>query len=364
MKPNLIFFLARFGFGGAGNSVFRLISKLDKKKYKIYVICLNKCAYENQLKRIGVIIFKVKVKKLIYSIFKIQKIISEISSRNKINFVISNINYTNIFSAIILWKNKNIKLIGFERTPIKELDIYFGIFDFIKKNFLKILLKFSYRRFDRIICNSSYICRQLKDKYGYNSVKINPPSITGNIRIKYNYKTYKEILISTVCRLSKEKKIEEIIYALKILNNKNIKLIIVGTGPEEKKLVQLINKLNLQKQVKFIGFKKNIYNIIKKSNLFLNSSYFEGFPNSVIEAMRIGIPVICSQSHGGINEILSNGKYGTIYANGHINLANEVKNFIKNPTIFFNKAKKAKKYVKKYNLKNHHYQFNKLLRKI
>ena len=95
-------------------------------------------------------------------------------------------------------------------------------------------------------------------------------------------------MISTVCRLSKEKKIEEIIYALKILNNKNIKLIIVGTGPEEKKLIQLINKLNLQKQVKFIGFKNNIYDIIKK-NLFLNSSYFEDFPNSVIEAMRIAM---------------------------------------------------------------------------
>ena len=75
-------------------------------------------------------------------------------------------------------------------------------------------------------------------------------------------------MISTVCRLSKEKKIEEIIYALKILNNKNIKLIIIGTGPEEKKLIQLVNKLNLQKQVKFIGFKNNIYDIIKKSNLF------------------------------------------------------------------------------------------------
>ena len=108
MRPNLIFFLARFGFGGAGNSVFKLIFKLDKKKYKIYFICLNKCAYENQLKKL-VIIFKVKVKKLIYSIFKIQKLSLKFQVLIK-NFVISNINYT-IYLGNYFWKNKILNLL-------------------------------------------------------------------------------------------------------------------------------------------------------------------------------------------------------------------------------------------------------------
>ena len=51
MKKNLIFFLARFGFGGAGNSVYRLSSSLDKKKFNVNVVCLNKCAYESKLKK-------------------------------------------------------------------------------------------------------------------------------------------------------------------------------------------------------------------------------------------------------------------------------------------------------------------------
>ncbi len=50
MKINLIFFLARFGKGGAGNSIYRLCKGLDKKKFDITVLCLNKCAYEKKLR--------------------------------------------------------------------------------------------------------------------------------------------------------------------------------------------------------------------------------------------------------------------------------------------------------------------------
>ena len=51
MKINLIFFLARFGFGGAGNSVFKLATSLNSRKFRISVICLGNCAYENLFKK-------------------------------------------------------------------------------------------------------------------------------------------------------------------------------------------------------------------------------------------------------------------------------------------------------------------------
>ena len=54
MKKNLIFFLARFGKGGAGNSVFKLCNSLNKKKYNIFVVCINHCAYKKELLKAGV----------------------------------------------------------------------------------------------------------------------------------------------------------------------------------------------------------------------------------------------------------------------------------------------------------------------
>ena len=86
-------------------------------------------------------------------------------------------------------------------------------------------------------------------------------------------------------------------------------------GPEKNNISNFIKSLNLEKRVKLIGFKKILIIILSKADLYINSSYFEGFPNSVVEAAHVGIPIIASQSHGGINEILSKGKGGTIYKN-------------------------------------------------
>ena len=68
MKTNLIFFLARFGLGGAGNSVYKLCKALNKNKYNINIICLNKCAYEKNLKKLGIKVFTIKSK--IYNKFR------------------------------------------------------------------------------------------------------------------------------------------------------------------------------------------------------------------------------------------------------------------------------------------------------
>ena len=98
MKTNLIFFLARFGFGGAGNSVYKLCRALNKKKYNISIICLNKCAYESNLRKAGIKIFKIKSKKVLFAIFKVQKISCAINNSLSKTVFISNINYTNILS--------------------------------------------------------------------------------------------------------------------------------------------------------------------------------------------------------------------------------------------------------------------------
>jgi len=97
---------------------------------------------------------------------------------------------------------------------------------------------------------------------------------------------------------------------------KNFKLLIAGNGIEKIKLKRLSEKLNISSKIKYFGFLKDVKPVLKPSNLYINSSYFEGFPNSVVEAINYGIPVICSQSHGRINEILLHGKCGTIFNNG------------------------------------------------
>jgi len=366
MKINLIFFLARFGFGGAGNSVYRLASSLDQKRFKIFIICLGNCAYEKSFKRKGISVHKLKANKLIFSFFQLKKLLTKLINPKSKNIFLSNINYTNIFCSIIFWKEKNIKLIGIERTPLKELEIYFNFIDFLKKSFLKVLLKIFYSRLDKIVCNSRHISNYLKKKYNYNSIWINPPSIVKNktIKKKLNIHNNKILNIVTVCRLSKEKRVDQILLALHKLREEKIMLHIIGDGYEKKNLEKLVRNLQLIKNVKFHGLNKNVFTILKKCNLYVNSSYFEGFPNSVAEAAYFGIPVIASQSYGGINEILSNGKFGTIYQNSHLELSNKIKNYIKNPKPFIYKAKLAQKNILKFNLVNNIKNYEKLFNEL
>ena len=83
MKTNLIFFLARFGLGGAGNSVYKLCKALNKKKYNINVICLKECAYESSLRKAGIKIFKIKSERVLLAIFKVLNISSVIIYKSK-----------------------------------------------------------------------------------------------------------------------------------------------------------------------------------------------------------------------------------------------------------------------------------------
>ncbi len=364
MKINLIFFLARFGKGGAGNSVYRLCEGLNKKKFNITVICLNKCAYEKKLRERKIRVIKIFSSRALFSIISLKEHLKKITSNYKKNILISNINYTNLLCAIFIKKKKNLKLIAFERTPFQELEIYFGIIDKIKKFIMRLLIGFFYKKFDLIICNSKFICKHLKKKYKISSLAIFPPAIKTIIKNKKNYKNNINTRIITVCRLSKEKNLYEMINSIEEINDKKLSLKIVGDGPERKNLGNYIKNLKTQNKIKLIGHKDNPYKFLKNSDLYLNSSSFEGFPNSVVEAVNAGVPVIASQSYGGINDILLNGKGGEIYIGNYITLRDKIVHFINNKNIFLKKIKTAHKNLKRFTVTNHVNKFEKEINKI
>ncbi len=367
MKKNLIFFLARFSRGGAGNSIFKLCSSLDKRKYNIFVICMNNCAYKKEFLKAGIKVKIINSSRALFAVFFLSKIVSKIIENSSHNYLISNINYTNLLCSIFLKKRVNLKFVAIERTPFKELEIYFSLIDRVKKILMRSLIPFFYKKYDLVICNSDYLGKYLKKKYGIFSKTLFPPSITdleisNKKRNKRNILKKSKIKIITVCRLSKEKNIYEIIQAISEIKKK-ISLYIIGVGPEKNNISKFIQSLNLEKKVKLIGFKKNPYNYLFKADLYINSSYFEGFPNSVVEAAQVGLPIIASQSHGGINEILSKGKGGIIYKNSQ-ELKKSIEKFASNQKIFIKKSIIAQKKSLEFNVKSHVNKFEKIIDEI
>jgi glycosyltransferase involved in cell wall biosynthesis len=360
MKINLIIFISEFNLGGAGNSLFRLCVNLPKKKYNINVICLNKCAYEKELKKNKITIYKIFSKKTTLAMFEVKKITKQlISTKYKKNIFISNIHYSNILSIIFL-KNLKIKLIIIERTPLQELSIYFNFKDLIKKIFMKILISFTYKHAHLCISNSNYISSEYNKLYNLKFISIFPPSFVEEKNLKKkNIFNNKPFIIGTVCRLSREKGLSEFLITIaKLKSNLKLKFIIIGDGPEENELKKLSIKLGIEKNIIFQGFLnyKEIKQKLKTFDIYINCSHFEGFPNSVVESLSNGIPVLASQSHGGINDIINNKKFGYIYKNEKdlmkilLNIYNKKKTFKlnKRETIAHLKKFSLSKSIKQY----------------
>lgn len=128
---------------------------------------------------------------------------------------------------------------------------------------------------------------------------------------KPNEETLKLVAIG---RLVPEKDFETLIKAVKILSiKKDLKLEILGEGPEREKLQQLIEKENMEDKVEMIGYVKNPFSYLVKSDVFILSSQQEAFGNVIVEALYAGKYIVATDcSSGGPREILLSGRLGTL----------------------------------------------------
>jgi glycosyltransferase involved in cell wall biosynthesis len=92
------------------------------------------------------------------------------------------------------------------------------------------------------------------------------------------------------------------------------RLIVLGTGPLQHALSDLVVQLGLTTSVDFLGFHCNVLPFLRQADAFLLTSRCEGFGNVIVEALGCGTPVISVQCDYGPAEILDNGRYGVLLA--------------------------------------------------
>ncbi len=179
---------------------------------------------------------------------------------------------------------------------------------------LKFLVKSFYNSADSLVGVSKNVSKNLKNDFNlqkkvttiYNGrEEKNKPKLHFNKRKK---------IILTVGRLVEQKDHINLINAFKILTVKlpSASLFIASDGPKRKELENYVKNLKLTKNIKFLGWVKNINRYFKKSDLFVLSSKREGFAYVLIEAMSGGLPIVSTDTPYGPAEVLDNGKYGVI----------------------------------------------------
>ena len=166
MKINLFFFISQFNFGGAGNAIFNFLENLDNKKYNLHIIFLGHSDYEKILPKY-VKSYRLNIKsnfsKTFFSFFLIKKILLQKKLIYQKKIFISNIHYSNVLSIIFLREIKNLKIVLFERTSLKELDIFHKLFPFLKNKLIKFLLRYTYPKADKILVNSKTSQEEFKE---------------------------------------------------------------------------------------------------------------------------------------------------------------------------------------------------------
>lgn len=185
-------------------------------------------------------------------------------------------------------------------------------------------MKLYVRKADRIICCSKEMEDIVQEKYGYlhTATLYNPYDAEGIAELSKEEVTdlpwemenedRPRILIG-VGRDDPVKGFWHLIKAFYLVQKEipQVRLIIMGDGSFEQ-AKSLVSQLQLEQKVYFPGVRKNPYKYLAVSEMFLLTSYTEGFPNVLVEAMLLGRPLISTDCRTGPAEILDHGKYGIL----------------------------------------------------
>lgn len=309
-KPKISILTIDMGTGGTE----RVISLLLPKLIQDFEVTL--CIFYDYIdfdipKEVETIVLIPNQKKKKSIIFKVKNLFTLISKYRKlvksknIEISISFLPLPNIINSILKMFNKSLVTILSERCYSSEM--YRNTPQSMK--LAKLCFPLFYNVNDKLFSNSIYINKDLNENFGVKlpmSVIYNPLISMPKHQVSENQiREQNEFQLITVGALYEPKNQSLIIKALSQLKHSDLKLTLLGSGPLEGTLKKECKKFNLSENVHFKGKVSNVTEYLSKSDCFILSSNTEGFPNVVLEALAVGLPVISTNCLSGPLELLN-----------------------------------------------------------
>lgn len=187
-----------------------------------------------------------------------------------------------------------------------------------KNKLFKILEAKIYAKYDRVLCVSKAVS---------DSLRAWIPKISNKIEVVYNGRDLTHFnlskplerfeigipdevpLVIMVSSLRPQKDHTTLMKAIKKLVG--VHLLIVGQGPLKNDLIKLAVNLGIKERIHFLGHRNDVARLIKTADVFVQSSHWEGFALSIIEAMACGVPVIGTDVSGQ-KELIVDGISGVL----------------------------------------------------
>ena len=182
-----------------------------------------------------------------------------------------------------------------------------------------------YAQMDNVVCVSNIVKEQVDNIFntnGKSNVIHNPIDVkyiieSSQLYIPNQYAKKNKVRIVTIGSLTKRKGIDRLVKASAVLQKQgfDFDVLILGKGPCEKDIYELITELGLEKDVKLVGFQSNPYPFLKSADIYVCSSFAEGYNTAVSEALILGKAVVSTEVSGVREQLGDNSEYGIIVEN-------------------------------------------------
>ena len=339
--------------GGPASFVPKIAKYLINKGHNVKIICLSDKEHLTYKDDINVI----RINRNSPIIFRWLKTIVKIYSNSKKSDLIfvNGLGTETTIANLFIRKKVIRKIVGdpvWERVYNKNL-IDESFDDFQENNhglsisLQKMIRNWSINKSNLIITPSQHL-KNFIDKIGFDK---NIFVINNGVNIEQHNKVVLEnniIQLLVVSRLVSQKNIDSIIKAVKVMENENIILNIVGDGSEINNLKLLVKKYELDKNINFIGKIENtkLNEYLKNADIFIQASNYEGLPHSILEAMNFEIPIL-STDVGGCSVLLNKGERGYIIPMpvSEVEISEGIRTIINNKDEARSKVKLAKNYL-------------------
>ncbi len=174
-------------------------------------------------------------------------------------------------------------------------------------------------------------------------------------------------LIVAMGRLGKQKGFDLLLRAYQAVSSHHPdwSLTILGEGPLRRELEEQIERLGLAGRVELLGRVSDPFAVLRKASLFVLSSRFEGFPNSLLEAMACGLPVVSFDCPSGPREIIRDEVDGVLVPREDVNaLAAALDRLMANPAERERLAKRAPEVLERFGMEEIMGMWNKLIAQV
>lgn len=291
------------GQGGAEKVVYQLCR--DNKKQQQFVIS-DGGAYVEKLKKIGVhhyIIPDITSKNPIIMIWCFIAILMVVK-KEKIQIIHSHHRMAAFYARLVAYL-----------VPVKLVYTAHNVF-FNKRKLLKFALCGTV-----IVAVGEGVKNNLINYYKIPSSRINmvynsvSDIFTGEKNEQLcKAKKHGQYLVGTIGRISKQKGIDIFIRAIQkfSLNKKNVLGVVIGTGDQLDKMKNLADTLSISNKILFLGYQRNVLDIIRQLDIIVLASRWEGLPLTPIEAFSQGKTVIATNISGN-NEIIHDEYDGLLF---------------------------------------------------